>query len=75
MTTSQVAALNTTHRGRDDLASYDTRRGVTHRGLGRPPLGRVDGLEAGDVVTADQMRLLSADLIGVVLLALDFVGG
>jgi hypothetical protein len=35
-----------------------TRGGVRHRGLGQPQLGRVDGLEAGDVVTADRMRLL-----------------
>ena len=29
--------------------------------MSRPRLGRVDGLEAGDVVTADQMRLLFAE--------------
>jgi hypothetical protein len=57
----QVAALDATHRGRTDLASYYTGRGETPgRWLGRG-LGGIDGLEAGDVVTADQMRLLFAE--------------
>src|SRR5215213_6366823 len=57
----QVAALDATHRGRSDLASYYTGRGETPgRWLGRG-LSGIDGLETGDVVTADQMRLLFAE--------------
>jgi conjugative relaxase-like TrwC/TraI family protein len=57
----QVAAHDATHRGRTDLASYYTGRGETPgRWVGRGLEG-VDGLEVGDVVTGDQMRLLFAE--------------
>ena len=57
----QVAALDATHRGRTDLASYYRERGeLPGRWIGRGLKG-VDGLEVGDVVTADQMRLLFAE--------------
>src|SRR5215212_6589046 len=57
----QVAALDATHRGRTDLASYYEGRGETPgRWIGRGLEG-VDGLEVGDVVTGDQMRLLFAE--------------
>src|SRR5215213_11825900 len=57
----QVAAHDATHRGRTDLASYYEGRGETPgRWVGRGLAG-IDGLETGDVVTADQMRLLFAE--------------
>src|SRR5829696_8999029 len=57
----QVAALDATHRGRTDLASYYEGRGETPgRWIGRGLAG-IDGLEVGDVVTGDQMRLLLAE--------------
>ena len=47
--------------GRTDLASYYTERGETPgRWVGRGLAG-VDGLEAGDVVTGEQMRPLFAE--------------
>ena len=57
----QVAALDATHRGRTDLASYYTERGeAPGRWVGRGLAG-VDGLDVGDVVTGEQMRLLFAE--------------
>jgi TrwC relaxase len=57
----QVAALDATHRGRTDLASYYTERGETPgRWVGRGLAG-VDGLDVGDVVTGEQMWLLFAE--------------
>jgi len=57
----QVAALDATHRGRTDLASYYEGRGETPgRWVGRGLAG-IDGLEVGDVVTGEQMRLLFAE--------------
>jgi hypothetical protein len=57
----QVAALDATHRGRTDLASYYTERGETPgRWVGRGLAG-VDGLDVGDAVTGEQMRLLFAE--------------
>ena len=57
----QVAALDATHRGRSDLASYYAERGETPgRWVGRGMTG-IDGLEVGDVVTGEQMRLLFAE--------------
>jgi hypothetical protein len=57
----QVAALDATHRGRPDLASYHTERGeAPGRWVGRGLAG-VDGLDVGDVVTGEQMRLLFAE--------------
>jgi conjugative relaxase-like TrwC/TraI family protein len=57
----QVAAHDATHRGRTDLASYYDGRGETPgRWVGRG-LDGIDGLEVGDEVTAEQMRLLFAE--------------
>src|SRR5215211_5192682 len=57
----QVAALDATRRGRSDLASYYTERGeAPGRWVGRGLAG-VDGLDVGDVVTGEQMRLLFAE--------------
>ena len=57
----QVAALDATHRGRTDLASYYSERGeAPGRWVGRGLAG-VDGLDVGDVVTGEQMRLLFAE--------------
>ena len=57
----QVAALDATHRGRTDLASYYSERGeAPGRWVGRGLAG-VDGLGVGDVVTGEQMRLLFAE--------------
>ena len=57
----QVAALDATHRGRTDLASYYTERGEAPGRWVGCGLAGVDGLEAGDVVTGEQMRLLFAE--------------
>ena len=57
----QVAALDATHRGPTDLASYYKGRGETPgRWVGRG-LDGIDGLEVGDEVTGEQMRLLFAE--------------
>src|SRR5215218_6020350 len=57
----QVAALDATHRGRTDLASYYSERGeAPGRWVGRGLAG-VYGLDVGDVVTGEQMRLLFAE--------------
>src|SRR5829696_4376470 len=57
----QVAALDATHRGRADLASYYEGRGETPgRWVGRGLEG-IDALEVGDEVTGEQMRLLFAE--------------
>jgi hypothetical protein len=56
-----MAALDATHRGRTGPASYYTERGETPgRWIGRRLAG-VDGLDVGDVVTGEQMRLLFAE--------------
>ena len=57
----QVAAHDATSRGRTDLASYYEGRGETSgRWVGRG-LDGIDGLEVGDEVTGEQMRLLFAE--------------
>ena len=57
----QVAALDATHRGRSDLASYYAERGETPgRWMGRGIAG-INGLSVGDIVTGEQMRLLFAE--------------
>src|SRR4029450_2201656 len=56
----QVAALDATHRGRADLASYYTERGETPGRWVGSGLAGIDGLDVGDVVTGEQMRLLFA---------------
>jgi TrwC relaxase len=56
--TRQVAALDATGKGHVGLASYYTERGErpgTWLGSG---MAGIDGLSAGDAVTAEQMRPL-----------------
>ena len=60
----QVAALDATHRGRTDLASYYEGPGETPgRWVGRG-LEAIDALEVGVEVTGEQMRLLFAGQVG-----------
>jgi conjugative relaxase-like TrwC/TraI family protein len=56
--TRQVAALDATEKGHTGLASYYTERGETPGVWVGAGLGGIDGLTAGDPVTADQMRAL-----------------
>ena len=56
--TRQVAAQDATEKGHTGLASYYTERGETPgQWLGSGMAG-IDGLEAGDEVTARQMQAL-----------------
>ncbi|MGB4890970.1 MAG: relaxase domain-containing protein, partial [Propionicimonas sp.] len=56
--TRQVAAMDSTERGHTGLASYYTEKGeVPGRWVGSG-LGGIEGLSAGDVVTAEQMLAL-----------------
>ncbi|HZI98263.1 MAG TPA: MobF family relaxase, partial [Actinomycetales bacterium] len=56
--TRQVAALDATEKGHTGLASYYTERGeVPGKWIGSGMAG-IDGLAAGDVVTAEQMQAL-----------------
>src|SRR4051794_4928207 len=56
--TRQVAALDATHMGRVGLADYYTAKGESPgRWLGSGMAG-INGLNAGDPVTAEQMRAL-----------------
>jgi TrwC relaxase len=56
--TRQVAALDATEEGHTGLASYYTERGETPGVWIGSGLDRIDGLGAGDPVTAEQMRAL-----------------
>ena len=56
--TRQVARQDATHPGRGPLASYYTERGETPGLWVGSGLAGVEGLKAGDVVTAEQMRSL-----------------
>ena len=56
--TRQVAALDATKKGHTGLASYYTERGETPGMWIGSGLGGIDGLAAGDPVTAEQMRAL-----------------
>jgi conjugative relaxase-like TrwC/TraI family protein len=56
--TRQVAALDATERGHVGLASYYTERGESPGSWVGSGLAGVDGLTAGDAVTAEQMRAL-----------------
>ncbi len=56
--TWQLAALDATARGHVGLASYYTERGESPGVWVGSGLAGVDGLEAGDAVTAEQMRAL-----------------
>jgi conjugative relaxase-like TrwC/TraI family protein len=56
--TRQVAALDATEKGHIGLASYYTERGETPGVWIGSGLDGIDGLSAGDPVTAEQMRAL-----------------
>jgi conjugative relaxase-like TrwC/TraI family protein len=56
--TRQVAALDSTEKGHTALASYYTERGETPGMWIGSGLDGIDGLSAGDPVTAEQMRAL-----------------
>ena len=56
--TRQVAALDATAKGHDGLASYYTERGETPGAWIGSGMASIDGLDAGDPVTAEQMRAL-----------------
>jgi conjugative relaxase-like TrwC/TraI family protein len=56
--TRQVAALDATEKGHTGLASYYTERGETPGVWVGSGMGGIDGLAAGDPVTAEQMRAL-----------------
>src|SRR5829696_6486079 len=56
--TRQVAALDATEKGHVGLASYYTERGETPGTWIGSGVAGIDGLSAGDVVTAEQMRAL-----------------
>jgi conjugative relaxase-like TrwC/TraI family protein len=56
--TRQVAALDSTEKGHTGLASYYTERGETPGVWTGCGLDGIDGLTAGDPVTAKQMRAL-----------------
>jgi TrwC relaxase len=56
--TRQVAALDSTEKGHTGLASYYTARGETPGVWIGSGLDAIDGLTAGDPVTAEQMRAL-----------------
>jgi hypothetical protein len=56
--TRQAAALDATEKGHTGLASYYTERGETPGVWIGSGLDRIDGLGAGDPVTAEQMRAL-----------------
>ena len=56
--TRQVAALDATEKGHVGLASYYTERGETPGAWIGSGMAGIDGLCAGDAVTAEQMRAL-----------------
>lgn len=56
--TRQVAALDATAKGHVGLAAYYTERGESPGTWVGSGLAGVDGLDAGDAVTADQMQAL-----------------
>ena len=56
--TRQVAALDATEKGHTGLASYYAERGETPGVWTGSGLDGIDGLTAGDPVTAEQMRAL-----------------
>jgi hypothetical protein len=56
--TRQVAALDSTEKGHTGLASYYTERGETPGVWIGSGMDGIDGVTAGDLVTAEQMRAL-----------------
>src|SRR5688572_12648619 len=58
--TRQVAALDATAKGHIGLASYYAERGESPGVWVGAGLAGIDGLDAGDAVTGEQMRACSA---------------
>jgi DNA primase catalytic core len=56
--TRQVAAMDSTEKGHTGLASYYTEKGETPGVWIGSGLAGIEGLKAGDIVTAEQMRAL-----------------
>ncbi|WP_246371241.1 MobF family relaxase [Nocardioides pelophilus] len=56
--TRQVAAMDATDKGHTGLASYYTEKGETPGVWVGSGMGGIEGLDAGDVVTADHMQSL-----------------
>jgi len=56
--TRQVAAMDSTEKGHTGLASYYTQKGETPGVWVGSGMVGIDGLDAGDPVTAEQMRFL-----------------
>ena len=56
--TRQVAALDSTEKGHTGLASYYTQKGESPGVWLGSGMAGIDGLDAGDVVTAEQMQSL-----------------
>ena len=56
--TRQVAALDATHKGHVGLADYYTAKGESPGRWAGAGMAGIDGLAAGDVVTAEQMQNL-----------------
>jgi hypothetical protein len=56
--TRQVAALDATEKGHIGLASYYTERGESPGSWIGSGMAAIDGLSAGDSVTAEQMQSL-----------------
>ena len=56
--TRQVAAMDSTEKGHTGLASYYTQKGETPGAWVGSGMAGIEGLDAGDVVTAEQMRFL-----------------
>jgi hypothetical protein len=58
--TRQVAALDSTEKGHTGLAAYYTEKGEKPGVWIGSAMAGIDGLKAGDPVTAEQMRALLA---------------
>ena len=56
--TRQVAAMDSTEKGYTGLASYYTQRGETPGVWLGSGMAGIEGLNAGDLVTAEQMQNL-----------------
>ena len=56
--TRQVAAMDSTEKGHTGLASYYTQNGETPGVWVGSGMAGIEGLDAGDPVTAEQMRFL-----------------
>ena len=73
--TRQVAAMDSTERGHTGLASYYTEKGEVPGQWVGSGLAGIDGLDAGDIVTAEQMLPCSALVITARRAALGCSGG